>query len=147
MTKNKLQLIGGCLAVIAFFSVGLMLYPSIVFSGAFYIVCAYVVIDAFVLIVGYSMLRKLNMLVSWRFAVYLAVIIGGNLAINFLLFTAAYKSILFFALVIFILIAFLNFVLSKTIFALSIREAYLIGVLMGLINTLMSIMTTPSVCK
>jgi hypothetical protein len=104
------------------------------------------VIDGFAIAVGYSILRKLNMLAFWKFAAYLAVIVVGSVCINFFLSAVAYKSTLLFALTVFMLFVFLNFVLSKIIFALNMREALLIGMLVGLVNALLCIMATP-VCN
>ncbi len=135
--------------VLALYLTALIMYPSITsvfYSDTFYVVCVYAVIDAFALAVGYSMLRKLSMLASWRLGAYLAVIIAGSLAINFFLPPVAYRSTLFFVLAAFAFLALLNFALSKIIFAVSIREACLIGMLVGLVHALMAIMTTP-VCN
>jgi len=123
--------------VLALYLTALIMYPSI--TSVFYS-------DTFALAVGYSMLRKLSMLASWRLGAYLAVIIAGSLAINFFLPPVAYRSTLFFVLAAFAFLALLNFALSKIIFAVSIREACLIGMLVGLVHALMAIMTTP-VCN
>ena len=146
MSTNKLRWFWYFSAVAALCLVGLMLYPSIIFSDTLYIVCTYVAVDAFALAVGYSMLRKLNVLASWKFAVYLAVVVMVSLAINFFLSAVAYKSLLLFALIVFTLLALLNFALSKITFAVSLREACLIGMLVGLVDALMCIMATP-VCN
>jgi hypothetical protein len=146
MGKNKLRWFWYFSAVAALCLIFVILYPAIVFSDTLYVICTYVVVDAFALVVGYSMLRKLNMLASWKVAVYLAVVVTGSIAINFFLSAVAYKSLLLFALVVFTLLAFLNFALSKIIFSISVRQACLIGMLVGLVDALMCIMATP-VCN
>lgn len=146
MNTNKLRWFWYFSAVAALCFVGLMLYPSIIFSDTLYVICTYVVVDAFALAVGYSMLRKLNMLASWKFVIYLAVVVMGSLAINFFLSALAYKSLLLFALIVFTLLAFLNFALSRIIFTIGVREACLIGMLVGLVDALICVMATP-VCN
>jgi hypothetical protein len=51
---------------------------------------------------------------------------------------------LLFIPAVFVLLSFLNFALSKGIFAVSNREACLIGMLTGLIGTLLSTMIGPA---
>jgi membrane-anchored protein YejM (alkaline phosphatase superfamily) len=89
------------------------------------------------------MLRKFNSLISWKSAVYLTVIVTGSFAINVFLPGLAYKSTLFFVLTAYAFLFFLNFVMSKIIFTLSIREAGLTGLLVGIVHTLMAVMATP----
>jgi hypothetical protein len=115
------------------------------FSDKFCLVfCFYAVVNAVAIVVGYSMLRKLNILASWKLAVYLVIVLVGNLLIVFLLSPAESLGFLPFVLAVFALLAFFNFAASEAIFALSIREACLIGIIIGLINTLLSIIVTPS---
>lgn len=120
-----------------------MLYLFFVYSDISSIVFSYAVVDAIAFFVGYGMLRKLNMLISWKFAVCLAVVIAGNILINFLLFRLELINALLFAIVVFAILALFISAISKIIFTVDIREAYLIGLLIGLINTLMSIITGP----
>jgi hypothetical protein len=129
-------------AVVALFLISLLVYPSIIHSDTLYITCIYVVVDAFALAVGYSMLRKLNLLAPWKVIAYLAVVVAGSLAINFFLSEVLYKSLLFFTLIVFALLAFLNFALSKVIFAISTRDACLIGMLVGLVHAFICIAGT-----
>ncbi len=142
MFKNMLRLTWYIMAVAVLCLIVWMLYPSIIHSETLYIACIYVVIDAFALFVGYSMLRKLNLFVPWKVIAYLVVVVAGSLTINFFLYEILYKSLLFFALIVFVLLAFLNFVLSKVIFAVSVRDACLISMLVGLVHALICIAGT-----
>lgn len=132
--------------VLTLYLISVFFYPSIslfFFSSTFYLFCVYLVIDFFALAVGYAMLRKFNSLISWKSAVYLTVIVTGSFAINVFLPGLAYKSTLFFVLTAYAFLFFLNFVMSKIIFTLSIREAGLTGLLVGIVHTLMAVMATP----
>ena len=95
--EKKLRWYWYFFAVIALCLIGLMLHPSIIYSETFFVSCAYVVVDAFALAVGYSMLKKLKILALWKFAVYIAAIVIGSLAINFYLSAIAYKNFLLFS--------------------------------------------------
>jgi hypothetical protein len=148
MSKNKLRWFWYIAVAAVLCLIIWMLYPSVINSEILYISCIYVVVDAFALIVGYSMLRKLNLFVPWKVIVYLAAIVAGSLAINFFLYTVLYKSLLLFALIVFALLALLNFALSKIIFAISAQDSFLIGMLVGLVHTLICIMgTSVPVCN
>ncbi len=129
-------------AVAALCIVGAMLYPAIVFADVTYIVCMYVVVDAFALAVGCSMLQKLNVISFWKFAAYLAFVVGTSVAINSLLSELAFKSLLLFALMAYMLLGSLNVALSRTILGVGFREASLIGLLVGLVHALVCIMAT-----
>jgi hypothetical protein len=126
---------------------GVILYLVIAESDSFifYLVCAYVVVYAFAIVIGYGLLRKLKLLLSFRkVAANIAAAIGGNILINFLLLRLYLVSSLLFIPAVFVLLSFLNFALSKGIFAVSNREACLIGMLTGLIGTLLSTMIGPA---
>jgi hypothetical protein len=105
----------------------------------------YVVVYAIAIFIGYGLLRKLNLLFAlWKFAANITVAVAGNLLINFLLFRLELISPLLFIPVAFVLLVLLNFTLSKEIFAVGNREAFLIGMLTGLINALLSVVTAPA---
>jgi hypothetical protein len=142
MSKNKLRWLWYIAAAAVLCLIIWMLYPSIIHSETLYISCIYVVIDAFALSIGYSMLRKLNLFVPWKVIVYLAIIVAGSLAINFFLSEVLYKSLLLFAIIVFTILALLNFALSKIIFSISARDACLIGMLVGLVHALICIAGT-----
>jgi len=142
MGKNKLLWIWCCPAVAVLCILGLLPLQGLSTSQ---IICAsiplYTAIDILVLVVCFSTLQKIEMLASWKFAVYLAVITAGSLYVNFLLVPVESKSILLFLLIAFILLALLNFVFLKITFVVSARKAALIGIIMGLIGSLLGILT------
>jgi hypothetical protein len=89
------------------------------------------------------MLGKIRVLAScWKFAVYLAVIVIVSLAINFLIDLGAINLQLFIG-VVFAVLAFVNFACSRIIFALDSREAILLGMLVGLVHSLICAVLTP----
>ena len=142
MSKNKIQWIRGCIAIVVLCLLSMVLRPSLVHSETFYISCIYVVVNAFAFIIGYAILLKHSSLTFWKFAAYLIVIVGASLAINFLLFEVLSKSMEFFALIVFVVLASLNFALWKIIFHADVRQAFLVGMLVGLINTFICFMGT-----
>jgi hypothetical protein len=112
-------------------------------EGIFYIICISVAIEAIVLFVVSSILRKLKMFISWKILTYYAIIVIGSLTTNFLLYPVMYTNLSSFVLVVFLLLVFSNVVLSKRIFAINYWKACPIGAVLGLINTLMIIIATP----
>lgn len=157
MSKNIPRWFWYLLAVSAFCIVALILCPSTLFPRTFRIVCTYIcvymVVDSLALIALLSILRKFDMIASKKFISYLAVVVVGSLFISFLLFTA-YKplvgktcvesaNLLFYILIEFTPLAIFNVAFSKIIFAVRVRHACLIGILMGLINALIGI---PPLC-
>ncbi len=159
MLRKKLQWLWYISAIAALCFSGVILYLFTIhsnlypiykdmfraFSNDFFIVvCFCAVVNAIAIVVGYTMLRKLNMLTSWKFAVYFVTVLVGNILIVFLLSPAESLGFLPFVLTVFMLLVFFNFAASETIFTLSIREAFLIGIILGLTNTLLSIIVTPS---
>ena len=142
MSKNILRWFWYLSAVTGLCLIGVTLYPSIVFSDTLYIVCEYAVVEALVLAVVLSILRSLNLFVSWKLIAYHAIVVAGSLAINFLLSPIELTEFVLFALTVFALLVFLNFALSKLIFVISVRKACMIGMLTGLINALMVITST-----
>jgi hypothetical protein len=120
---------------------------NIFFSDILYIISGYVVIEAIILVVVLSILRKLDMLISWKLIAYYAVVVVSSLFINFLLSSIGIHlgdiqqtNLLFFS--VFMVLVFLNIALSKIIFAINLWKACLIGMLMGLINAIMVIAST-----
>lgn len=127
--------------------VGVILYLVMAESGypVFYLVCAYAAVYALTFVIGYGLMRNLNILLRLgRFAVYIVAAVEGNIIIILLLPRLYLVSCLLFTLVVFILLAFLNFTISKVIFAASNREACLIGMLTGFVGALLSMMVGPA---
>ena len=85
MRSSRLQWFWGLSGLVALCLLGLILYPSVIYADMFSVICVYVVIDTIAFIVGYSILRKIKTLIFWKFAAYLAVVIGASSAINLLL--------------------------------------------------------------
>jgi hypothetical protein len=108
------------------------------------------VIEAIILVIVLSILRKLDMLTSWKLIAYHAVVMAGSLSINFLLSSLGIhlgdpqqaNLLLFSVFAVFTTLVFLNIALSKIIFAVNLWKACLIGMLMGLINAIMVIAST-----
>lgn len=146
MNENKLRWIVYFL-IIAGLCVSVYTVSSIrnVLSDTFLNIYGWTVLNAFVLAIAYAVSRKLRMLAFWKFAVYLAVATTGSICINFLL-TEADKWIYFssqlrmgvFVIGGFIVLAFFNFILSRTIFSMRMRNAIIFGVIMGLITIINS---------
>jgi hypothetical protein len=144
MRKNISQWLFGLSAFMAMCLLCLSLYPSVIHTDAFYKICGYTITNAFILIVSYAILRKLRSLAFWRFIVYLVSVVAGNICIDFFLpvgqlcpspfITSNY--FLFFALGEFVLLAFFNFMLSRLIFFMRIKDAVIFGVIISLINNI-----------
>jgi hypothetical protein len=127
-----------------------MLHPSFIDLDTSHIICTYIVIEALILAVVLIILSKTDMLVSWKLIAYYIIVLGGSRAFNFLLSSLKIHvgdpkqaNLLHFSVLsIFMILVFLNITLSKIIFAINFRKACLVGTLMGLINTIMVIITT-----
>jgi hypothetical protein len=123
---------------------------NIFFSDILYIISGYAVIEAIILVVVLSILRKLDMLTSWKLIAYYAVVVVSSLFISFLLSSIGIHlgdpqqaNLLFFSVfAVFTTLVFLNIALSKIIFAVNLWKACLFGIPMGLINALMVIAST-----
>ncbi len=147
MITNILRWVWYFSAIAAICLIGVILYPSIVFSDTLYIVCEYALVEAIVLVIVLCILRKLHMLDSWKLIAYHFVVVGGGFSANILLSSLEIhigdpqqKNLLFFSVfAVFVLFAFINFALSKIIFVVNMRKAYLLGLVMGLVNALMVI--------
>jgi len=120
--------------------------PSIVFSDDIHIIVAsifvFIIVYALVLIACYGLMNKYKMLISWKLAVYLVVIVGASIGINFMLVAVHSRSMLLFFLTAFILLSFVNYILSKILFGLVVREAVLISMIMSLIGSFLCIFTS-----
>lgn len=142
MTRNKLRWFWYLPAVAVLCLIVAMLHPSIVYySETFCFACMYIVIETIVLVVVLSILRKLNMLTSWKAIAYYAIVVGGSLAINLLLSPINGENILPFILSIFAIFVFLNFGLLEIIFDVSFWKASLVSIIAGLLNALMIAIT------
>jgi hypothetical protein len=141
MRKNISQWFFGLSAFLAICLTGLLLYPSAIYTDVFYKVCGYTITNAFILIASYAILRKLRSLALWRFIVYLASAVAGNICIDFILpvrqlCPAPFISDYFLMAVFgdFILLAIFNFMLSRLIFLMKTKDAVIFGVMISLIN-------------
>lgn len=161
MNKNKLRWLWRLSTVAILCLSSVILYKYIVHSDLYwdyrdilsassnvsyfiiFTVCFFAVVDAIAFAIGYSMLQKLKMLASWEFAVYFAVIIAGNIMIVFLLSPMATRNFSRLVLPAFILLTSFNFAVSEIFFDESIKDAFLIGMLISLVNTLIGIMFIP----
>jgi hypothetical protein len=95
------------------------------------------VIDLCVLVVGFIMIRRAHHLKTWKFIIYLPIVVIGGLAIDELsphLGHALMLSPLLRFLLTFTLLFAFNFILCLILFRFPIREAGLIAVLMGLLT-------------
>ncbi|MFH1370935.1 MAG: hypothetical protein ABII09_06580 [Planctomycetota bacterium] len=130
--------------------VGVIFNPSIVYSNYLYIVCGYAVVEFLILAIVLSIFRKLDILASWKIIAFHAVIVAGSFFINILLSSLAIhigdpqQRILLLSSVfaVFLLLAFLNFVLSIMTFVISKRKACFVGLSLGLINAFIVFATT-----
>jgi hypothetical protein len=158
MDQNKLRWLWYLSAVATLCLTGVILYLFIAhsdisylyrdiyrdYSDVFYFtVCFYVVVDIIAFAIGYSMLQKLNLLASCEFAIYLAVIVVGNILIVFLLSPMAAANFLYFIFTVFILLTFFNYAISEIFFDEGVRDTCLISMLIGLVNTILGIMFIP----
>lgn len=141
MSKNILRWFWYLPAAAALYVVAVMLYPPIVFSDTLYIVCEYAAVEALVIVVVLSVLRKLNMLASWKLIGYFVFVVAGSLAVNLLLSPIGGENLLPFIFSVFALFVFLNLGLLEVIFVISFWKACLISIIAGLINVLMIIHT------
>jgi hypothetical protein len=146
MNENKLRWIIYFL-IIAGLCVSVYIVSSAhnVLSDALFNIYGWTVLNAIVLVIAYTVSQKLRILAFWKFAVYLAAATAGSICINYLL-TEVDKWIYFspqvrmvvFVIGGFIVLAFFNFILSRTIFSMKMRNAIIFGVIMGLITMINS---------
>ena len=145
MSKNKLLWFWFLLAVATLCLIGIMFYHPIWLSRTLFFFSMCIIVETFIIAVVLCILRKTDMLTSWKTGVYLAVAVVGMMAPNFLLSPIYSGNILPFALSVFAFFVFLNIGLSLVIFDVSFWKACLIGVIAGLINAFM-VITTITVC-
>ncbi len=142
MTKSKLIWFWVLPAIAALCLIVDILNLSIVYySETFYFACLYIVIEAIVLAIVLRILRKTDMLISLKLAVYYAIVVGGSIAINFFLSPIKMETFFPFSLSVFMIFVFLNFGLLAIIVDTSFWKACLISIIAGLINALMVIVT------
>lgn len=150
MTRNKLGWFWCLPAVAIICLVYLYSHRFIAHSDIVAIACVYVVVETVVLVVALSILRKLNMLTSWKVIAYYVVVVGGIMAMSSLLSSLEIhvgvaqqaKFFLFSILSVFMVLFFLNFGLLAIIVDTRFWKACLIGTIMSLINTFMVMMAT-----
>jgi hypothetical protein len=156
-----------CLVLSTYIALGLlgfMLYPSVVHTPILFS-CIYVcaVLDSIVFFICCGILRKLEVLTFWKFMVYLVMIvvpstvvssITSDLSHNFFIardnFFVLWPNIrpdpqLFLLFCAFILLASLNFVLWRALFNTTLRQAILVGFLLGFFNMIACLVATPIV--
>lgn len=163
MRTNSSQWFLGISAVTMVCLIGLILNPSMVYAGVFSVICTLTVANSITFLIAFSVLRKLRTLTFWRFAVYLIPIITAGMILSGL--TAELSRNLRFArdgffvlrpdvrpdpqlfLLIcgFVLLASLNFVLWRVLFNATLRQAVLLGFLVGFVNTIACLVATPIV--
>ncbi|RKY08940.1 MAG: hypothetical protein DRP56_03360 [Planctomycetota bacterium] len=135
MRKNSVQWFLGLSAFAALCLIGLMLNPSVIYTRILSIVCVAGIIDAVVFFIGYGIFRKFEMLVFWKFAVYLAAKITLCLAIYFWHPRIDLSNVLLLSSIMFGVFVILNIILWKKLMCLTIRQACWTGIIVGLINT------------
>lgn len=149
MSKNRFQCHWYLLALIILCLIGVIVYPSIVFSEILYISGCYLGINAVVFIIGFGILHKLKMLYSWRFAAYLSIVLAGSFFINVLLYRfmsdGFYVETMLYdisgrdflgVLITFMGLSLLNFVILKILFALSFWQSCSMAIVMGLVGAI-----------
>jgi hypothetical protein len=146
MKNNIFRWVLAFLVIAILCLIGVIVYPPIVFSNEIHIIVAaisvFFIVYALVLIACYELMNKFKMLISWKLAAYLVIIVGASISINFLLVAIHSRSMLLFFLITFIILALANYVLSKLFFAIMAREAALISMIMSLIGSFLCIFTS-----
>lgn len=147
MSKDKLKwiiyfLIFTVLCLIVVFARSI--FDALNLSETLMIVFGSIMLNAFILVSGYAIFRKLRMVAFWKLAVYLVFISAASSCIEIFLhmsqlpispfFTS--NDYLFFILGGFLILVFFNYTLLRIIFAVNARESCLIGIIISLINTI-----------
>ena len=136
------------LAVIILILIVLTCPPFIYYKNIIYFVYIYALLEGVILDSVLRILRKSNMLFSWKVITYYIVVVAFSISASYLLYlfihTRHYhflgiNRLDYYILSVFILFVFLNVVLSKIIFAIGILKACLLGLIMGFINTFLII--------
>lgn len=102
--------------------------------------------EGMILVAVLRRLRKLNMLFQWNVITFYVLFIVISIYENHLLSSYEIQKGLHFQIIFlsfFILFALLYFALLKIIFAIGILRAGLLGLIMGFINVILAIATTP----
>lgn len=141
VSKNILRWLCYFTAVSVLCLIFAILHPSTIDLDTSYIVCMYIVVEALILAIVLSILRKTDMLISWKLTAYYAIVVGGIMCINFLLSPINGENLLPFALSVFMLFVFLNLGLLEIIFVINLWKACMISIIAGLINALMVVVT------
>jgi len=114
------------------------------FSETFIIGFDSAIFNAFILVAGYAIFRKLRMFAFWKLAIYFVFTSAGSICMEILLYirglyTAPFftsDDYPFFVLGGFLLLVFFNYALLRIIFAVNARKSCLIGIIISLINTI-----------
>ena len=155
MTRSKLRWFWIFPVVAALCLIVAMLNPSIVYySETFGFACLDASVEAIVLFVVLSILRKLNMFASWKLIAFYAVVVAGSLAMSSLLSSLEMHAehpqqanfFPFDIFAVFMIFVFLNFGLLAIIIDIRFWKACLMSTIMGLINTFL-VMSTTTFCS
>jgi hypothetical protein len=152
----KLQWIWYCLPILILCLIVSILYPGFFLSYNFYDLCIlilfYLVIEVFILTIGLYILRKFNLFGSLKFIVYLVLVVAlcaiANLVMSYFNLSLRHTHYVYLLnyIMLFISLFFVlfNIVLSKFIFVINTWIAIVAGLLLGLINAIMSILFATS---
>jgi hypothetical protein len=144
VNKNILKWFWIFPAVAALCLIAAMLNPSIVYySETFAFACMDAAVEAIILVVVLSILRKLNMFASWKLIAFYVVVVAGSLAMSSLLTSIEMHAegpqqtnfFLFSTLSVFMILFFLNFGLLAITVDISFWKSCLTSTIMSLINT------------
>ncbi len=161
MRTNSSQWFLGMSAVTMICLIGLILNPSMVYAGVFSVISTLTVANSITFLIAFSILRKLRTLAFWRFAVYLIPIVAAGMTLSGLT-TKLSRNLrfardgfyvlrpdvrpdpqLFLLICGFVLLASLNFVLWRVLYNATLRQALLLGFLVGFFNTITYLAVTP----
>jgi hypothetical protein len=154
MKKNSIQWPWGLSAYIALGLFGFILYPSVVHIRiSLLCVCVCVVMDSIAFFVSCGILRKFKELAFWKFTVYIVLIVAPSTIISGITTDLSHNFFvardnffvlrpdlrpdpqLFLLFCAFTLLVSLNFVLWRALFNATLRQAVLLGFLVGFFNT------------
>jgi hypothetical protein len=88
--------------------------------------------DAAVLVICYSILREFDIVFSLEFIKYIFIVMVMGLGIDLLCSPALGSGLIGYSLVAFILLSFFNYTFSKSRFELTVKEALVVGLCMGI---------------
>ena len=126
---------------------------SIIYSDIIAIACVYVVVETIVLVVVLRILRKINMLTSWKVIAFYVIVVVGIMAMSSFLSSLEIhigcppdaNFFLFCILSVFMILFLFNFCLLAIIVDIRFWKSCLVGIIMSLINTFM-VMGVTTVC-